>query len=129
MSNPNVIQQTLEDFDANADAIQSALDLDVHGNTLDDIRERVLDGRMQLWTGPGFVGVTEVVDYPRMKVLVVYLAAGTKDAVVGAYESKIRPFAQAIGANAVEVCGREGWARELKKFGFQQSSVTLFQEV
>lgn len=129
VSRERALAQLAQDFDDNAALIQRALDRDVHGNTLEDIRGWVMDGTMQLWCGEGFVGVTEVVDYPHMKVLVVCLAAGNKDAVIGAYQGKIEPFAKAIGAQAVEIQGREGWARELRHHGFKQSSVTLFREV
>jgi hypothetical protein len=123
------IEKTAQEFDSVASEIERALAYDPHGNTLADIRRMVLEGSMQLWTGEGFVGVTEVVSYPNMKVVVVCLAAGKKEAVVQAYHDKIHPFAKVIGARGVEILGRAGWARVLDKHGFRQSSVTLFKEV
>lgn len=118
----------IQKFDAARPLLQSALDRANGEYLLDDILEGVLDERLQLWTAPGFAGVTEVLNYPRRRVVLVHLCAGELDAIRAA-EGQLTRFAQIVGADAIRILGRRGWAKALADYGYRESAVEVTKEV
>lgn len=122
-------QQLANNFEVAAPYLQATLDRTADGKmTLDDVRDRVMLGDLQLWLGEGFAGTTEVLDYPQRRVVLVHLAGGKLDAMLPVYP-QIEEFAKSVGATGIEIAGREGWARVMKDRGFKVSAVHLFKEV
>lgn len=86
-----------------------------------DIRAQAEDGRVQLWAflhDGEIVGaaVTQVVQYPRRKAVSLFLGAakdGLRDQWLPWLEGIEAWASVAIGADAIEVKGRKGWARVL----------------
>lgn len=77
--------RTLRDtFDSVAHLLQPAIDRGLDVLTLDDYRDRVLTGDMQLWVDEGYAAVTEVLNYPRSRVVLVHLAGGELDPLMEA---------------------------------------------
>ncbi len=88
-------------------------------HTLEDVRQGIAKGALQLWIGRRSVAVTEVVNYPRRRVLNVFLAAG-EHADMAACMPGIEAYARGVGAGALMMAGRvarrTGWDR---LFGFE----------
>jgi hypothetical protein len=99
--------------------------------SIDDIEAMVLNEDGQLWHSEGFSGVTEIIDYPQKRVVHVHLAGGKmaalKDAI--APGGDLDRFAGIVGAQAITINGREGWARVLVDDGYRVSSVHLIREL
>lgn len=85
----------------------------------DDVRTACLSGAMQLWRlgeadgRPCGALVTELADYPRLRVCRLVLAAaedGRRAAWLG-FLPAIEAWAAARGAARMEAWGRPGWAR------------------
>lgn len=120
---------TLADvFDANAHYLQPAVDRNSGTMLLEDYKAGVLAEKLQLWAGEGFAAVTEVINYPQRRTVVVLLAGGDLDAILGE-GSELEQFAEIVGATAIEIVGRKGWARVLRDRGYAERAVYLIKEL
>jgi len=115
-------------FDSVAHLLQPAVDAGYAGLTLDDYKERVMLGDMQLWVGDAYAGVTEVLNYPNSRVVLVHLAGGELEPIIAA-DSELVEFAKLVGATGIEIIGRRGWVRALADRGYREAAVHLFKEV
>ena len=69
--------------------IADALQYSGGTHTVDDVIERIMSGHLQLWPAERGCAVTEIVVYPRKKVLHVFLAAGEMDQIIARCHPKI----------------------------------------
>lgn len=81
-----------------------------------DVQDYCAQGDWQLWiaTRPGeLVGMatTEVMDYPRARLLFVHLAGAREGQAVTAMWPLVQTFAASQGCSALRLVGRRGWAR------------------
>ena len=92
--------------------LQPALD---RGGThaIEDIEKEVATGHMQLWVGERGAAVTQILDFPRKKVLHVFLAGGEMDQITDFQESAWI-WGQSQGCTAMTLSGRLGWKRVLR---------------
>ena len=67
--------------------IESALEYGDQTHTFDDIVEGVLKGEYQFWEAPLGCAITEIVVFPRKKVLHIFLYAGELQQVLDMEES------------------------------------------
>jgi hypothetical protein len=108
------------------DRLQVALDLAGNTHELFDIAEMVKTGKAQMFADEDGIVITEVHEYPRVKVLHFWLAAGEKEAVIKqshrAYE-----WARRIGCRKATLAGRKGWMRVLADEGWRASKLTLLE--
>lgn len=100
--------------------------LEYSGGTHDflDVAESVMKGTMQLWAGPEGCAVTEMIQYPKKKVLHVFLAGGKKEQIIDFQESALQ-FAQMNGCDSMTLAGRAGWKRVLDKHGWEEAFTVL----
>jgi hypothetical protein len=104
--------------------------LEYSGGTHDfmDIVDGVLSGHMQLWAGPEGCAVTEIVVYPKKKVLHVFLAGGKKEQIIDFQESAVQ-FAKMNECESMTLAGRAGWKRVLDKHGWDEAFTVLEMRV
>ncbi len=115
----------MTDFDRCAPWLEAALAYNGGDHTLETVRERVADGRMQLFEGRGCALVTEITDRASgLKVCTVLLGGGDKGEIQ-ALAAHITAWAKGLGCNQMEVIGRPGWARAL---GRGKAVATVFRE-
>ena len=62
--------------------IDDALEYSGGTHTFEDVYDRILDGKLQLWPAERGCAVTEIVVYPKKKVLHVFLAGGEMDQII-----------------------------------------------
>lgn len=68
--------------------------------------------------------VTREAQYPRRRMLTVDAAGGIDlDQWVETVDQTFRAYAHQAGLDGVELYGRMGWVRALRKLGWQQSAV------
>lgn len=83
-------------------------------HTREDVAREIAEGRLKLWVGEASVGVTEFVQFPRRRVLNVFLAGGDMDDLRRCVTG-IEAYARGGGADAMMFHGRAtrgcGWAR------------------
>lgn len=111
-------------IEANRAHIEAALEYSGGTHSFDDVRDSILSGKMQLWAGPRGCAVTEVVDYPRKRVLHCFLAGGDLDQILDMTDSAIE-WGKAQGCESITLSGRMGWLRVLDKHGFKPVLVTM----
>jgi len=74
--------------------------------------------------------VTRHAQYPARKMLTVDCAGGTEmDGWLEAAQAAFRSYARDMGLSGVEMHGRPGWTRALKKFGWTFTAVTMEAKV
>ena len=108
--------------------IEDALEYCGGTHKFDDIVEAIYAKRMQLWPGPRGCIVTEIVIYPRKKVLNLFLAGGELDQIVD-MNNDITAWAVQNGCSAGTMSGRIGWKKVLEPLGWKQMYTTFQKEV
>ena len=83
---------------------------------------------MQLWPAPRGCIVTEIVVYPRKRVLNLFLAGGELDQIVD-MNNDITAWAVKNDCTAGTMSGRIGWKKVLEPLGWKQMYTTFQKEV
>lgn len=107
--------------------IEAALEYSGGTHEYEDIQEAVMSGRMQLWAGETGCAVTEIITYPKKKVLHVFLAGGDMNQIIDFQDSAVE-FGKMNGCTAMTLAGRRGWVKVLDKHGWSQSFVVMSKE-
>ena len=92
-----------------------------------DVFHAILEGRMQLWSGKDGCAVTELLVYPRKKVLHVFLAGGKMEEIIDFQRDAIE-WAKQQGCTAMSIAGRMGWKKVLSEHGWEPKFLTLTKE-
>lgn len=116
-------------FEANRcrEWIEAALEHSSGTHLYEDILHGLLDGRFQLWPAPKGCIVTEIVTFPRKRVVNGFLAGGDMEDVLGLHD-RIVEWAKSQGCTAATINGRAGWARVYKSRGWQTAHTSLIKE-
>ena len=83
---------------------------------------------MQLWPAPRGCIVTEIVVYPRKKVLNVFLAGGELDQILD-MNNDVKAWALAQGCENATMTGRFGWKKPLMANGWEPLYATYKKEI
>lgn len=86
--------------------------------TIHDVLDYLLTDRALLWSDTRAAIVTCMHRCPRGKLLSLWLASGDLEQLISLAADQIRPYAEREGATVIEINGRPGWKRELRKRGF-----------
>lgn len=97
--------------------IEAALEYSGGTHEFDDIVEGIYTGRFQLWPAKTSCLVTELVNYPRKRVLHVFLGGGDLEEIMGMHEDVIA-WGKMQGCSALTMTGRLGWKKPLKEHGW-----------
>ncbi len=102
------------------DKIADALKKYAHDTyTIEDIEGYIADGMMLVWPLDKSIALLEVVEYPQKKCLHIFMVVGEVEDIL--YHMQFADDnAQFIGCDMISANGRIGWAKELKKKGWQQ---------
>ena len=104
--------------------IEAALKRSGGTHTFDDIVDGIASGHMQLWPAAMACAVTQIVVYPRKKVLHVFLAAGDLEQITDAI-ADVEAWGRAQGCESITMNGRFGWQRVLNKRGWSPTMVIM----
>lgn len=115
-------------IDANRKHIEAALEYSGGTHLFEDVKQAILEGRMQLWPAPNSCAVTEIVEYARKKVINVFLAAGQMDEVMDGIES-VAEWGRQQGCQSMTLSGRKGWERVLDRRGFRPVMTVMEKEL
>ena len=85
---------------------------------LDDLLERIADGRMQAHVSRETIAVTEISVYPKARTLTMILLVGDLDDGEDLHR-QVFDFARKAECDAVIAQGRHGWARLAKSHGWR----------
>jgi len=85
-------------------------------------------GRAEYWPSEQCAVVTVIHNFPRKKVLRIWLATGDGKALDRAM-SATDEIARNLGCDRVEIEGRKGWAKRLAHHGYRMERVVLTKDV
>lgn len=108
--------------------IEAALEYSGGTHDFDDILAAVKTGMMQFWPAEDACAVTEILVFPKKKVLHIFLAGGNMDTIVDMNESA-EYFAKLNGCTGMSIAGRRGWTKVLKDKGYSESFTTLGKNI
>ena len=91
---------------------------------LDDLLERIADGRMQAHVSRETIAVTEISVYPKARTLTMILLVGDLDDGEDLHR-QVLDFARKMECDAVVAQGRHGWARLAKSHGWKTVSTNM----
>lgn len=104
--------------------IDDALSYSGGTHTFEDVVDGVTSGRMQLWPAERGCAVTEIVVYPKKRVLHVFLAGGEMETIVSMIDSATE-WGKAQGCTSMTISGRRGWERVLGRHGYKPVMTVL----
>ena len=108
--------------------IEAALEYSGGTHNFDDVVSGLAEGKMQLWPAPKGCIVTEIVVYPRKKVLNVFLGGGELEQLMDMHKDVIA-WSEAQGCVAVTITGRYGWKKPLTKHGWKPLHASYVKEI
>ena len=108
--------------------IEAALEYSGGTHLFEDVVDSVKLGFMQLWSAPRGCAITEILTFPRKKVLHVFLAGGELDQVVDMVDSA-KYWGKMQGCSSMTLAGRKGWVKALAHKGFEHKFTTLGVEI
>lgn len=115
-------------IDENRRHIEAALAYSGGTHEFEDVRWMIETGRAQIWVGPDGCAVTEILQFPRKKILHCFLAGGKMGQITDMLDSALA-WGRAQGCEAFTIAGRSGWKRVLAPHGFKEVLVTLEREI
>jgi len=122
------LQAILDECERCRGWIEDALEYSGGTHDYEHIVAGIMRGTMQLWPAKDGCLVTEIISYPKKKVLNVFLGGGSMKTLLGMYEP-VEEWAKAQGCSTLTINGRPGWERIFKKRGWQAQHVCLGKEV
>lgn len=108
--------------------IERALAYSGGTHVYEDVLQGVVEGRMQAWVNGESIAVTEIIVYPRKKVLNGFLAAGNMREILDMVPSAAE-WGRAQGCDAFTLAGRKGWQRVFGRRGWKVSFYVLEAEL
>ena len=97
-------------------------------HTFQNIVDAVQQEVMQFWPMERSCLVTEVINYPNLKTLHIFLAGGDLQEIKS-IDNTLEFLCQEIGADYISLSGRRGWIKALADIGYELSHVTLAKKV
>ena len=94
----------------------------------EDVVQNIAEGKMQFWPAPRGCMVTEIVVYPRKKVLNIFLAGGELDQILDMNDD-VREWAKSHGCEAAIISGRIGWKKPLIPEGWKLMYANFQKEI
>lgn len=107
--------------------IEAALEYSGGTHNFDDVEAGLALGKMQLWPAPKGCIVTEIVVYPRKKVLNIFLAGGELDQILD-MDNDVKNWAKQHGCTAATMSGRMGWKKPLAPLDWKLQHVSFLKE-
>lgn len=108
--------------------IEAALAYSGGTHSYEDIVQGIEENRYQLWPGVNATVLTEILQFPRKRVIHCFLAAGDL-AEIHAIRTWAEEWARREGIDSVTLTGRAGWERVLAVDGYRKTGVTLEKDL
>lgn len=106
----------------------NALEYSNGTHSLEDVAMALNRDEMQLWPGINTAIVTEIITYPKLKCIHVFLAAGDMDEVI-----RILPYIEKHGkmegCTRMTMTGRKGWEKVMNKVYKVEPRIFLSTEI
>jgi len=104
--------------------LERALQYSGGTHTFEDVAQMVFDQRAQLWPNGRSVAVTEVITYPRKRILHCFLAGGKMSEIIEMMPHAAQ-WGASVGCAGFTIAGRKGWKRVLDRHGWKPTFTVL----
>jgi hypothetical protein len=109
--------------------IAAALPYSGDTHTIDDIERGIATGRFGFYPLANAALVVEVIEYPQLRALHIFLAGGDLGELKF-FTNRVAPdIARRLGCSRITIAGRKGFARALSDIGFEPRWYVLSKEV
>ena len=108
--------------------IENALEYSNGNHLFEDIVAGIIKGTFQLWPASKSCLVTEITQYPRKKVLHIFLAGGDLNEIKSMRDD-VEAWAKAHGCDDMTMVGRLGWSKALKDIGWETGLVSMHKRI
>lgn len=109
--------------------IEAALPYARGTHTIEDIEAGIESGQFVFWAGRRSAIITEILHYPRKRVLHYFLIGGDLRELVEFMEPRITAWAKENGCSAVSGAGRAGFERVFAKSGFEPAWRVIIKDI
>lgn len=109
--------------------LEDALEFADNTFNIIDVADGIALGNMQFWPEEDSAAISQIVEYPRKKVIHVFLLGGNMDGAK-ALEKKMAVWGKSQRCQAITLTGRPGWSKSfLKDIGYHSSSISMSKEI
>jgi hypothetical protein len=108
--------------------IEAALEYSGGTHLFEDIDAGIKSGRFQLWPAERGCLVTEILVFPRKKVLNVFLGGGDLEQLVDMHDA-VAAWGVQQGCTSATINGRPGWKRVYASRGWKPIFTTLGKDL
>lgn len=108
--------------------IEAALEYNGGTHTFDDIVADLQADLAQFWPAPNGCFITQIITFPRKKVLFFFLGGGDLAQLADMHDT-VLSWGKAQGCTAAMLSGRKGWERTLKQLSWTPLHQTLIREL
>lgn len=122
------VRAILDDLDRLRPQIEAALEYANGTHTYDDVCVMVMQGRLRFWPMKQSFIMTEIITYPRKKLLHGFLAGGSLDEII-TMQNELVKAAKEADCYAIALSGRRGWVKALKPLGWKEDITVCIFEV
>jgi hypothetical protein len=109
--------------------IEAALPYCRGTHTIEDIEDGIASGQFVFWAGQKSAIITEILNYPRKRVLHYFLIGGDLHELVEFMEPRITQWAKEHGCTAVSGAGRKGFERVFARSGYVPAWRVIIKEI
>jgi hypothetical protein len=111
--------------------IEAALYRNGGTHSFDDIQAGVAAGHYQFWPGVQSAMITEIIEYPKFKVLHCFLAGGNL-AEIEVMVPVVEEWGREQGCTRAMFTGRRGWERSFltqPRYGYEPYAISFTKEL
>lgn len=108
--------------------IEAALEYSGGTHDFDDIVQMVKSGQLQFWPAEDACAITEILTYPKKKVLHIFLAGGNMETIVD-MNTSAEYFAKLNDCTGMSIAGRKGWSKVLLDKGYKPAHTVLQKDI
>ena len=116
----------MNDLERCKDWIEGALEYSGGTHNYADVVKGIKQKKLQLWPAEDACLVTEIISYPQLKCLNIFLGGGNLKTLKDMHDS-VEEFGKMVGCTRFTISGRRGWARVFK--GFKPLHQTIVKEI
>jgi hypothetical protein len=109
--------------------IEAAAGFSPLADSLEQIEEKLGDGRLQFWPGARSAAVTEIAAFGGRRAMIVRYGGGELDELLQTIEPALCAVARAMGCTLILSEGRMGWKKAAQARGYQFAWLTMLKEI
>jgi hypothetical protein len=109
--------------------IEAALPYACGTHTIEDLEREIWSGRLTLIALARSALIVEIIAYPRLRALHIFLAGGDLGELKAFVDGAMPELARLNRCSRITIAGRKGFSRALRDIGFEEKWVVLTKEI